>query len=213
MINVCVPVLKRYDLLGNLIRSLEHSTTTIDGVYVIDNGRRGLVPSSTRFPVLVHTPVVAMGLAAAWNWFIQNASEERFIVNDDIEFAPHSIGAMLAAKASFVSCSFGFSCFLLRDECVRRVGLFDESISPGYAYFEDMDYLRRMKLEGVEDDVVQCDVAHRHSATPAAYSREEMAEHHRRFAIAQVNYTMKWEDRPSWEQLQAIGGAGANNEH
>lgn len=216
MIHICVPVLKRYDLLGKLLRSLSASTVRPRMVHIINNGLDALQLDSAlntgdpQFSIDVLTPDEPMGLAASWNWFIQNVPEERFIVNDDIEFAPESLAKMVDAKAPFVSCSFGFSCFLLRDSCVQAVGTFDESLSPGYAYFEDMDYLRRMKLAGIEDDVVFCDVKHLKSGTPNSYSPEEWQAHHVKFLRAQDNYIKKWEANPSWEDLKAIGGAGAN---
>lgn len=216
MISICVPVLRRYDLLRELLLSLQASTVVPDAVHIIDNGMdearlAAALLGAAPCPCYIERPAAApLGLAEAWNRFISLAPEERFIVNDDITFAPESLAAMLAEKASFVSCTFGFSCFLLRDECVRRVGLFDETISPGYAYFEDMDYLRRMKVAGVEDAVVQCGVRHLQSATPAAYTAKETQEHHKKFQIAQANYTRKWADGPSWDQLRAIGGNGAH---
>jgi uncharacterized protein YggE len=82
--------------------------------------------------------------------------------------------------------------------------MFDESISPGYAYFEDMDYLRRMRLAGVIDAVVECGVKHVQGATLAAYSPEELDDHHRKFQLAQANYTAKWRGKPSMVQLDQI---------
>ena len=215
MINLCVPVLKRYDLLREMVQSAVVNTMPPDVYYVIDNGRDEdqLTAALDDLPILayVHVPREGpMGVAEAWNWFIQRTTEERFIVNDDILFAPESIAKMVEAKAAFVSCSFGFSCFLLRDACVRKVGLFDETISPGYAYFEDMDYLRRMRLEDVADDVVLCDVVHRQSSTPQKFTPREWDEHYRKFNLAQMNYMRKWANNPNWEQLKAIGGNGAH---
>lgn len=214
MIFVCVPVLKRYDLLREMLVSLERSNVEPTAVYVIDNGldseKMDAAVDGFLFPIIVHTPIERMGLAESWNWFIDHVSEERLIVNDDISFAPGSLGQLVAESHDFVSCGFGFSCFLLRDACVRKVGRFDETISPGYAYFEDMDYLRRMKTVGIVDKVIGCDVEHRQSATPALFSPEEWNAHHARFQLAQDNYTNKWRDAPSWDQLAAIGGAGAN---
>jgi hypothetical protein len=212
VINVCVPVLKRYDRLRDLVVSLNRSDVLPDALYVMDNG---VCPDTVRiaiqpavFPTTVETG--PKGVAESWNWFIEHVPEERVITNDDIVFAPQSLAAMVAANAEFVSCTYGFSCFILRDACVQRVGLFDESISPGYAYFEDMDYLRRMRLQGIDDDVVRCGVVHRRSSTPASYTQEELNEHHRRFKIAESNYRAKWASAPSWDQLRAVGGAGAN---
>lgn len=213
MINVCVPVLNRYDLLGVMIGTLNRSEPRPTAVYVIDNGQKpDLLWDSikdTDIPVHVHR-APPMGLAESWNWFIENVPEERVITNDDVEFAPHSLAAMAAEKEAFVSCTYGFSCFLLRDACVRAVGLFDESISPGYAYFEDMDYLRRMKGAGVVDKVVECGVVHARSGTYRRLTSAELNEHHRKFAIAKRNYERKWASEPSWDQLRVIGGAGAN---
>lgn len=210
MIHVCVPTLNRYDLLREMLLSLTWSTVPVQ-VCVIDNGGKLQTGDVDVFPgVQIVTPNIPMGLAESWNWFIAHVREERVIVNDDIEFAPNSLAAMTASTAPFVSCSFGFSCFILRDVCVERVGLFDETISPGYAYFEDMDYLRRMRLADVTDEVVLCDVKHKGSATPEKYSAAERDAHDQKFSLAQSNYIAKWAQNPSWEQLKTIGGAGAN---
>lgn len=201
MINICVPVLKRYDLLRQLLVSLQTSTVMPDAVYVINNGRdiARLTAALSVSPCPAHIllPDEPLGLAEAWNWFIDNVPEERFIVNDDIEFAPTSLEQMLVRPEAFVSCTFGFSCFLLRDTCVRVVGRFDEGISPGYAYFEDRDYLNRMHEAKLLDYVVDCGVKHGHSQTPAAYSDAEWIAHHKKFVIAQENFLRKWKVLPS----------------
>ena len=216
MINVCVTVLNRYDMLRKLLLSLRESTVTPDGIYVINSGLNQsaideAIEDTIEGKVIILRPNRPLGVAESWNWFIQNVPEDRLIVNDDIEFAPESLARMMEAKAAFVSCSFGFSCFIIRDACVDKVGLFDETISPGYGYFEDMDYLRRMHLAGVEDDVVRCDVVHHQSQTPKAFSQERLVTHNRRFLLAQNNYTKKWASNPSWEQLTAMGGAGEHH--
>lgn len=201
MIHVCVPVLNRYDLLRNLLVSLQSSTVRPDRVYIVDNGmkkaRLDMALLESPSPCTVFRPEETLGLAVAWNWFINNVSDDRFVVNDDIQFAPDSLAKMVERPECFVSCGFGFSCFLIRDECVRRVGMFDEDISPGYAYFEDRDYYARMQQEGIVDYVVNCDIGHVHSATPAAFTTSEMREHHRRFVIAQENFLRKWGKLPA----------------
>ena len=138
-----------------------------------------------------------MSVAESWNWFIQNVPEERVIANDDVEFAPDSLEKLVAADADLVWAGCGFSCFLLRDSCVRKVGLFDEAISPGYAYYEDEDYLQRIDGRGTRPAVVRlanvdCGVVHKQSQTLKVASPEGMAEHHRKFRIAQKNYMQKW---------------------
>lgn len=202
MLNLCVPVLKRYDMLHGLLRSLETSTVQPDAVYIIDNGmdarrvERAVFPSPVK--CVVKTPDRPMGVAESWNWFISNVPAELLISNDDITFAAESIEKMLACDADLVwAAGCGFSCFLLREACIQKVGMFDESISPGYGYYEDEDYLQRLDGRGTRPAIAramnaECGVIHHHSMTLKASSRAELLEHHRRFKIAQLNYIKKW---------------------
>ncbi len=207
MIHVCCPVIRRYDLLREMLFSLEKSVVKADMVHVIDNGQDGrrlkIVLDSVDIRTDVFTPITPLGVAESWNWFMRNVPEERIIVNDDILFSPHSIERLLASDAALVwaadpkGASIGFSCFVLRDACIETIGYFDETISPGYGYYEDDDYLQRLDGHGtaqavVKAEVVRADVLHLKSATLKAYTNAEMQEHHRKFLIAQANYAKKW---------------------
>ena len=201
-INICVPVLKRYDLLRELIKSCRGSNTRPDNYYIINNGRNkeALMRALGDFDITikVHTPTKALGVAESWNWFIKHVPDERVIVNDDITFAPDSLDLLLASKADLIwAKGCGFSCFVLRDSCVEKLGTFDETISPGYGYYEDEDYLQRLdgrgtKPRNAEAEEVECGVIHYKSATLQAASHEELLEHHRKFTLAQANYARKW---------------------
>lgn len=203
-VNVCVPVLRRYDLLGEMLDSLSFSTVEHD-VWIIDNGRNeGALTRAiahARNPTAhVLTPHTPLGVASSWNWFLENVPEERLITNDDVLFAPESLALMSGAPGELVTAipsnlGSAFPCFVIRDECVRRVGLFDETISPGYGYYEDCDYENRLELAGIKIMHVDCGVVHRVSSTLAASTADELQEHHRRFKIAQGNYVAKW-NRP-----------------
>lgn len=199
MIHVCVPVLKRYDLLRNMVESLRWSTTPCD-VLVIDNGQQGekvtrlLEPLGVTFEVFL--PPQPMGVAASWNWFIRALPEPRVITNDDVIFAHDSLAKIVAAPLD-LAWACGFSCFLIRDICIEKVGFFDEEISPGYGYYEDDDYLQRLDGRGTRPALVRADnvdagVRHHQSATLAACTPAEIEEHHRKFRIAQGNYVKKW---------------------
>lgn len=202
MIHLCVPVLNRYDLLRDLLWSLNKSTVMPTDVVIIDNGldadrlQQALVTSPV--PCVVETPRQPMGVAESWNWFLQNTTEERIISNDDIIFAPDSLRLLLASDADLVwAKGCGFSCFVMRDACIEKVGYFDESISPGYGYYEDEDYLQRLDGRGTRErsataEEVDCGLKHFHSATLKARTHEEILEHHRKFKIAQSNYIKKW---------------------
>jgi len=202
MINICVPVLNRYDLLHLMVHSLQTSIVKPDNYYIINNGRdqKLLMSALQEFDISakVHTPKKAYGVAESWNWFIKHVSEERVIVNDDVTFGPHSLGLLLASKADLVwAANCGFACFVLRDSCVEKLGLFDETISPGYAYYEDEDYLQRLDGRGTRPpsaiaENVACGVQHDKSGTLRAANHREILEHHRRFKIAQRNYAEKW---------------------
>lgn len=202
MINVCVPVLKRYDLLQRMVESLRDSTMKVDKVFVINNGKdetrltRAL--STTNIVTDVLLPNTPMGVAESWNWFIQNVPEHRIITNDDITFAPRSIEMLLAPQADLIwSEGHGFALFAIRDSCVKKLGLFDENISPGYGYYEDEDYLQRLDGRGTRTPSAiaanaKTGACHEHSATLKTASHKEILEHHRKFKIAQRNYIEKW---------------------
>ena len=202
MLSVCVPVLKRYDLLRQLILSAEAGTMPPNTYRIIDNGRNGeqmeQAVAGIHGDFQIYVPDVPMGVAESWNWFIKNVPEERIIANDDIIFGRTSIAQLVNADGDLLwAAGCGFSCYVIRDACVDKIGLFDETISPGYGYYEDEDYLQRLDSKGTRAPSavaqnVDCGVQHVHSATLTASSHEELLEHHRKFLIAQGNYVRKW---------------------
>lgn len=197
-LHVCVPVLNRYDALAELVTSLNHSTLVPAGLHVIDNGaQHGAVEaavSSATYPVYLSEPGYNLGVAASWNWFINSVPPELLISNDDIVFAPDTLARMVAVEEACVVAldASAFSCFLLRESCIRAVGYFDEAISPGYGYFEDLDYKERMKAAGLTTHrCPDAGVAHVGSGTLKASSPAEVNEHHRKFVLAQENFIRK----------------------
>lgn len=201
--NLCVPILKRYDLFRELLLSLRDSTVTPDAIYVANNGMDNDALSAALHDtidarVIVMTPEHPMGLAESWNWFIEQTEGDRLITNDDITFSPHSLEAFQNADGDLIE-HVGInmcSCFLLRDSCIAKVGVFDETISPGYAYFEDCDYAERIALVGAKRTAIDCGVKHVGSATNQVLTPDEMDEHHRKFLIAQENFINKWKRMP-----------------
>lgn len=200
MVNLCIPVLKRYDLLRNLFISLQKSTVKPDCIYVINNGRDYARLDSALamcpVPSFVETPDKPLGVAESWNWFLHYVEEERIITNDDVLFAPESIEKIVARPEDLIWAS-GFSCFLIRNACVAKLGIFDETISPGYGYYEDEDYLQRLDGRGSKPraataENVEAGVVHLKSQTLQASTHDEILEHHRKFKIAQGNYIAKW---------------------
>lgn len=211
-IAVCVPVLCRYDLLRGMLLSLEKSKVRPSKVCIVDNGGDALHLSEAvlgiDLPIHIKTPAPPYGLAAAWNYFIgYTRGEDRIITNDDVVFAPDSIGRMLACEADLVfPVGVGFSCFLIRDSCVEKVGLFDESLSPGFAYFEDCDYMTRARArtaaggdKGVRVvDLPGTGIQHLGQGSQRVErTADEKREFIRRYCIAQANYLAKWGKLPA----------------
>lgn len=216
-VNICVPVLKRYDLLADMLHGLKAqpdidwagSTLQPEAAYVLNNGRDETAAlqatESLPFQVYIWTPVIPMGVAESWNWFINNVPEERLITNDDVLFAPDSLQQIVDTPGDFVSPLLGqaYSCFLLRDSCVAKIGQFDEDISPGYAYFEDCDYSERMVEYGFRiTHVENAGVVHLKSKTIEMNDSAEMQAHHRKFIIAQENFVRKWGKMPDGKVRQ-----------
>lgn len=184
-----------------LAESLNRSTWPVSLV-VLDNGkdkrRAELAISTFKNVSKIVEPAEPLGVAASWNWFIDNVPEERIICNDDVTFGPTAVHDLVMTSSDLALVSgLGFACYLIRDSCVEIVGKFDEEISPGYGYYEDEDYLQRIDGRGtrarmITMEDVPCDMKHTHSGTLKAATAFEIEEHHRRFKIAQHNYMKKW---------------------
>jgi hypothetical protein len=203
MLNVCTTVFNRYDLLARQIESVRANIVPVK-LYIIDRGgRAGHVADLCRGLWVDIVPNVGgNSLAAAWNWFLTNVPDDRLIVGEDVHFGPGAFAHVLAhpEQGCMVTAdgkSAKFCAFVLRDEIVRQVGYFDEKISPNYVYFEDADFLRRTSVAGIPTFPL-VDIYHDHAAdgcgTLGSKTPEQIADHHRRFAIARANYLQKWGD-------------------
>lgn len=208
MISVCIPTLKRYDLLKVTIESAEAGKVVPDFYYVIDNGGKLKIDfGSIAEKVKVYRPHYNIGVAKSWNWFIKTVPEIRIICNDDLQFFPDTIEKLTEQREDLyitypggIPSTNSFSCFVIPDTVVANVGLFDTWISPNYAYYEDNDYHLRMKKEGCDLKAIEgCRLEHTKSSTMAAYSFQELEEHHRKFRLATARYQQKWGGLPGEE--------------
>jgi GT2 family glycosyltransferase len=208
-ITLCIPTLKRYDLLTLAIDSASKGNVKPDHYVVFDNGGALDPLYLPDVNVFIYSVYGNMGVAAAWNYFLKNIPEIRIIVNDDVIFFDDTIERLIEAyDEDFLIYPDGapsansFSCFILPDKVVNEVGYFDEKLSPGYAYFEDNDYHRRMKSHGYDiKGVPDCRIKHEGSATLDSYTLFEMERHHERFRLAQRNYVAKWGGLPGKERF------------
>jgi GT2 family glycosyltransferase len=208
-VSICVPVLKRYDMLIKLIESIEVGHFKPTRYVIVDNGTK---IDNYQLPKIageyfIQRPGLNAGVAGSWNFFINNFPDIRIICNDDIVFQPDAIENFVNQfDENYMMCPMlanAFSCFMLPDKVVKLVGLFDEKISPNYGYFEDDDYSRRMSLLGINLKLTNnVRVWHHKSSTLESYTSAERDDHNRRFNIARSNYNKKWGGIPRHETLE-----------
>lgn len=213
-VHLGVPVLRRYDLLRQLLLSAEASTVRPILTVIVDNGQKpekiAEALQGLSLPIEVRTPDTPLGVAASWNYLLARLPQERIITNDDITFTPEAIKEMCDTPGDLVF-GYGYSCFLLRDSAIAKVGLFDENISPGYAYWEDIDYdMRARQVVRCGIPFVQvnapCTINHLGSQTNAVATPQEIQDHHRKFELAKSNFRKKWAHLPPELQHPALVG-------
>lgn len=199
-----VPTLTRYDLLDELIRSVEAGTLLPSGYVIQDNGE-GYPAARARALIERDVGIFAnhtgknIGVAASWNFMIEEARGQSVcITNDDIVFAPDTFENLAKAVVDYpFVASDGFACFAITEECVKTVGWFDENFYP--AYFEDVDYHYRMRLTGVRSIGVPPPASHGGSSTVRSVSPEMRAMIDNGYRLNSAYYARKWGGRPGEE--------------
>jgi GT2 family glycosyltransferase len=217
MIRICVPTLTQYDLLEKLIASSKSKAQFI----IMDNGgnfcpeealdiseiEEARDPAVIKFLNLsfhqnkdrvVFSPEVNLGVAASWNWFLQNIPPNDgnywIISNDDVELTENTLDIIEEyAPKNPITLPYDseWAFFAIRKDTIEKVGYFDENFYP--AYFEDNDYHHRMKLNNL--DVVSVnELRHKHvvSATLKSYSSPRKEQHHREFRRNREYFRQKW---------------------
>ena len=114
------------------------------------------------------------GLARSWNEGIHQSMldgcELTFVLNDDLHFTTGGFDAFTKHLRQTSGWSLGFinglelggalagqiinqgmACFAISKICLDTIGYFDETFVP--AYYEDIDYLRRMRLAGCQQTI------------------------------------------------------------
>jgi len=161
-----VPVLNRFDLLKRMVESIDVTAT----VYVINNS--GVEQDLEHDNSLVQIHWVNMpsnlGVASSWNLGIKMLPFETrwFISSADCVFAPGDLELLQTAKRDALTLCDKFpyyQTFVVGDEIVNTIGLFDESLHP--IYFEDNDYERRIAHAGLRVDRLPLQLEHDNSST------------------------------------------------
>jgi GT2 family glycosyltransferase len=168
-----VPTLNRGDLLQSMLDSIDYP---IQHLLILDNGNQGrewFVPNMVRNVHLVDLPS-NLGVAGAWNLGIKlfPHADRWLFASDDVVFEPGGLERLFEdSSADHVVLSSAWphwETFVVGENVVRRIGLFDEAIYP--ANFEDDDYLRRCGYYGI--DVQYSDFAHSHVQQGTVFSPE-----------------------------------------
>lgn len=189
-----VPVLNNPAKLYGMLRSID---TKIDRILVIDNGdvlNHVTAKDSARGNrVDIITPGANLGVAGSWNLGIKcnPFAPHWLIANSDITWPMDSLERFgAAARRDALVLSGGappWCAFMLGDQVVSSVGLFDEGIHP--AYFEDNDYERRATHAGFPIVYSGIPVAHDNSST---IKQKEYAEANARtFSVNRAYYAAK----------------------
>lgn len=160
-------------------------------------------------PVVIDNWVENRGVAAAWNLGIYKSMQmgiDRFVImNDDAYFANGSKPSELLAALNdntaiaMPDAEIGFACFALDKHTVDKVGFFDESYTP--AYFEDNDYIYRVKMAGLRYSFTDSSVVHEGSKTQfwKGDGDDERIVSHEQFRSNRAYYVKKWGGQPGEE--------------
>jgi GT2 family glycosyltransferase len=172
--NLIVPVLNRYDLLQRMLDSVDVS---VEHLLVIDNGPGSYLTFNESFKKVTVLDMPAnLGVSGSWNLGIKSFpyAQRWFIASNDVVFGPGALKKLSEARRDEITLTEDaphWQAFVLGDEALNDIGLFDESLFP--AYFEDNDYTRRAEFVGVNIRLVDINLRHDNSSTIKAGYQEK----------------------------------------
>lgn len=155
-----VPVLNRFDLLFGLLESIDYP---IDNLLIIDNSNSLYDISDVRLhEALINTTIhilnmpANMGVAGSWNLGIKCYPHSPYwlFMSNDNHWLDGGLEEMqkLSEPSKLVMSNVAWNTFSLGSDIVKAIGLFDENYHP--AYYEDTDYMERLRLANQLDNVV-----------------------------------------------------------
>jgi GT2 family glycosyltransferase len=153
-----IPTLNRADLLlPSLIKYVTEDFKDIQ-IHIIDNGKQDLSFLNILSPnVFVYEEKQNIGVAASWNKLCKIIFEKHnhaLILNDDVYLGYNTdvVNSVIEKyEYSLVQSYVSWSVILMSKYMYDYIGDFDETFYP--AYYEDSDYLYRMKLKGIRQDL------------------------------------------------------------
>jgi GT2 family glycosyltransferase len=152
-----IPTLNRADLLlPTLAKYITEDFKDIE-IHIIDNGKQDLSFLNVFPNVIVYEQDQNIGVAASWNKLCKIIFEKHnhaLIINDDVYLGYNTdvVNSVIEKyEYSLVQSYVSWSVILMSKYMYDYIGEFDEIFYP--AYYEDSDYLYRMKLKGIRQDV------------------------------------------------------------
>ena len=152
-----IPTLNRSDLLlPTLIKYVTEDFKDIE-IHIIDNGKQDLTFLNIIPNVFLYEEDKNIGVAGSWNKLCKIIFEKHnhaLILNDDVYlgYNTDTVNSVINKyEYSLVQSYVSWSVILMSKYMYDYIGDFDETFYP--AYYEDSDYLYRMKLKGIRQDV------------------------------------------------------------
>jgi GT2 family glycosyltransferase len=149
-----IPVLNRYDLLDNLLNSINYP---VDNIFVVDNGGSYKIDMPN---VTVMNMPTNIGVAASWNLGIKCYPHTEYwtFTAIDAGLLPDTLEktTVYSNENVMVISNYGFSYFSIGRDIIQKVGLFDENYFP--AYYEDTDFEKRVRAMGYASQIIYPDV-------------------------------------------------------
>jgi GT2 family glycosyltransferase len=154
MFGIGIPTLNRADLL---VPSLEKYATDFPqtDIHVVDNGSQNILPINECFHI--YDFGTNLGVAGSWNFLCKKIFEKNdyaLIINDDVYlgYDKQLVNEVIDANPNtLIQSHISWSVIIVSKRMYEYIGRFDETFYP--AYFEDSDYLYRMKLKGIRQAV------------------------------------------------------------
>jgi GT2 family glycosyltransferase len=156
MFSIGIPTLNRADLLLPSIEKYLVDFKNTD-IHIIDNGNQNLNNLEENVQIYVHNQKENIGVAASWNKLckiIFAKNDWALLINDDVYLGYTNSRVNMCIEMSevgVVQSELNWSVLLINKDLYEYNGEFDEGFFP--AYYEDSDYMYRLKLNGLLHEV------------------------------------------------------------
>lgn len=154
MFSIGIPTLNRADLLVPSLKKYFEDFKGID-IHIIDNGNQNILLENEN--LIIHNETKNLGVAASWNKLCKTIFEKNdwaLLVNDDVYLGYNTEvvnNAINISDVGIVQSNLSWSVILICKDLYEYIGEFDEGFFP--AYYEDSDYMYRLKLHGLLHEV------------------------------------------------------------